>query len=111
MKKGLLVGLTLASASAIGAYLTVRRNLPAAAGVAGGAALGLGSFFLLERFVRGLGPGEVRPRTKAALALAGIAAGAMALALLPGSVLWVLAGFSCYVGGLVTCAVVEAFHA
>lgn len=107
----MLAGLTLGSAALLSAWFLWRREAAAAAGVAGGAGLGLGSFFLLERFVRGLGPAEGRPVGKALLALGGVAAGCLLLALVPGSIIYGLIGFSCYVGALVLTAVWEASHA
>ena len=107
----MLFGLTLAAAALFGGWFLTRRNVPAAAGVAAGAALGAGSFLLLELFVRGLGPAERRPTGKAALALGAIAAGVLALGLLPGSALYVLLGFSCYVGALIITALLEVLHA
>ena len=107
----MLFGLTLAFAILLAGWFLYRRNPAAAAGVAGGAAMGVGAFLLLERFVRGLGPAESRPTGKAALGLGALAVGVLALGLLPGSALYVLLGFSCYTGALVITGLLEALHA
>lgn len=107
----MLFGLTLASAALLCGWFLSRRDFPAAAGVAAGAALGAGSFLVLERFVRGLGPGERHPAGKGVLAVGALAASVLALGLLPGSALFVLLGFSCYAGALMITGLLEALHA
>ena len=108
----MLFGFTLFFAALLAAWFVVRRNAVAAAGIAGGAALGIGAFLLLERVVLGLAPGEARPRRrKTALAVGTLALGCIALGLLPGSALFVLIGFSCYAGALIVTGLLEVLHA
>ena len=107
----MLFGLTLLSAALLGGWFLARRDLPAAAGVAGGAALGVGGYLLLERFVGTLGPAGPRPMVRSALGLGAVAVGVLALGLLPGSAVYVLLGFSCYAGALVITGLLEVWHA
>lgn len=107
----MLFGLTLAFAALLGGWFLARRNVPAAAGVAAGAALGVGAYLLLERFVLRLGPADRHPAGRPALVLGAVAIGVLALGLLPGSALYVLLGFSCYAGALVVTGLLEVLHA
>jgi hypothetical protein len=111
VRKGVLFGTTLAAAALLAGWYLYRRDDPAAAGVAGGAGLGVGAFLLLERFVRGLEAGERRAGGRALLALGALGPAVLALGLLPGSARYVLMGFSCYAGALIITGLLEVRHA
>ncbi len=107
----MLFGLTFISAALLAGLFAFRRNLPAAAGVLEGAALGMGAYSVLELFVGRVGAAENRPFGKAVLLLGALVPAVLALGLLPGSALYVLLGFSCYAGALIITGLSEALHA
>ena len=111
MRKGVLFGLTCIFAALLAGWYIFRRDLTAAGGVLGGAALGMGAYSLLELFVGRLRAEEPRPVRRSVLALGALVPAVLALGLLPGSALYVLLGFSCYAGALIATGVLEALHA
>ena len=107
----MLFGLTFILAALLAGWFVFRRNLPAAAGVLGGGALGMGAYSALELFVGHLKPAERRPAGKAFLVLGALVPAVLALGLLPGSAIFVLLGFSCYAVALIVTGLLEALHA
>ena len=93
------------------AWLLLKRNWAALGGALAGGLLGIGSYWVLERVVASIG-GPVRGLgLKVGMGMAALGGLIVLLALLPVSVVYVIAGYSCFVASLLVNTLWEAAHA
>ena len=111
MNKVRLFGLCALLLTGLLAWLLWRRNWAALGGALAGGLLGIGSYWVLERVVASIG-GPVRGLgLKVGMGMAALGGLIVLLALLPVSVVYVIAGYSCFVASLLVNTLWEAAHA
>jgi hypothetical protein len=111
MNKPRLFGVCIFLLLALMGWLIWKKSWQEALGAAGGGALGIVSYVMLERAVASIGATVRFLSVKIGLGMLALGGGAVLLAFLPGSVYHVLLGYSCFVASLLVNTVWEAVYA
>ena len=111
MNKSRLFGICAVLLLALMGWLIWRKSWQALPGVAGGGVLGIVSFLLLERVVASIGTTVKLLPLKVGLGMLVLGGVVVLLAVLPGSILYVILGYSCFVASLLLNTLWEALHA